>query len=136
MPKQYNKLTFAGHLGGDPVVRYTPGGQPVTSFNVASNDQYKNEDGEIVQVTTWFRCTVWGKVAEFCGQYLHKGSQVLVEGKLTPDKRSGRPRIWTRQDGSPAADYEVNVREIYFLDGRNEAGAQAEAADPEDDIPF
>ena len=70
-----------------------------------------------------------------CLPYLHKGSKVLVEGRLKPDPKTGRPEIWTRQDGSPAADYNITVKEIYFLDSKN--GDQIEPpASPEDDIPF
>jgi single-strand DNA-binding protein len=135
MSKQYNKTTFIGHLGRDPEMRYTPTGKPVTDFSVASNDQYTNAEGQVVQITTWFRCEAWGRQAEICNQYLHKGSQVMIEGKLRPDPKTGRPEIWTRQDGSPAADYSLTVKEIYFLDSRN--GDQVEApAPPDEDIPF
>jgi single-strand DNA-binding protein len=69
-------------------------------------------------------------LAEICKQYLQKGSKVLIEGRLTPDKSSGRPRIWTRQDGTAAADYELKIMEIHFLDSRTEENevpvAQAE----------
>ena len=135
MSKQYNKNSFVGHLGRDPEMRYTPSGKAVTEFSVASNDQYTNSDGETVKVTTWFRCEAWGRQAEICNQYLHKGSKVLVEGRLKPDPKTGRPEIWTRQDGSPAADYNITVKEIYFLDSKN--GDQIEPPAPtEDDIPF
>jgi len=137
MSKQYNKITFVGHLGRDPEMRYTPAGKPVTSFNVASHDQYVNDAGEVVKVTTWFRCTSWGKQAEIYDQYLKQGSKVLIEGKLRPDPKSGRPEIWTRQDGSPAADYNVTVRELYFLDGKGHSPDETqEPAAPEDEIPF
>ncbi len=137
MSKQYNRLGFVGHLGNDPEMRYAPSGKPVTTFNVASNDQYTNEKGEVIKTTTWYRCAARGKLAEICNQYLHKGSKVLIEGKLAPDKNTGHPRIWTRQDGTPASDYEVTVRELYFLDSRNGEGAvEAATAPAEDDIPF
>jgi len=136
MSKQYNKLTFVGHLGGDPEMRYTPAGAAVTSFNVASNDQYTNEKGETVSVTIWFRCAAWGKLGEVCNQYLHKGSKVLIEGRLTPDKSTGRPRTWTRQDGTAAADYELKILEIHFLDSRNGNGNVEPSAPADDNIPF
>ena len=138
MSKQFNKLTFVGHLGKDPEMRFTPAGKPVTSFNVASNDQYVNESGETVKITTWFRCTAWGKQAEIYDQYLKQGSKVLIEGKLRPDPSTGRPEIWARQDGSAAADYNVTVFELYFLDskgGSDPEGGQPSAV-PEGDIPF
>ena len=136
MSRQFNKIMFVGHLGNDPEMRYTPSGQPVTSFNVASNDQYTNEKGETVKITTWFRCTSWGKAAETFSQYLQKGSKVLVEGKLHPDPKTGRPEIWTRQDGSSAADYNVTVKELYFLDSKNGAQNEPAAASVEDECPF
>ena len=136
MSKQYNKLTFVGHLGGDPEMRYTPSGTAVTTFNVASNDQYTNEKGETVSVTTWFRCAAWGRLGEVCNQYLHKGSKVLIEGRLTPDKNTCRPRIWTRQDGTAAADYELKILEIHFLDSKNGNGNMEPSAPADENIPF
>ena len=136
MSRQFNKITFVGHLGNDPEMRYTASGQPVTSFNVASNDQYTNDKGETVKITTWFRCTSWGKAAETFSQYLQKGSKVLVEGKLRPDPKTGRPEIWTRQDGSAAADYNVTIKELYFLDSKNGAQNEPAAASVEDECPF
>jgi single-strand DNA-binding protein len=143
MSKQYNKTTFVGHLGNDPEMRYTPSGTPVTSFNVATNDQYTSEKGEIIKTTTWYRCTAWGKLGEVCNQYIRKGSKVLVEGKLTPDRNTGRPRIWVRQDGTASADYELKVLEIHFMEGRNEnvpaGNVESTVPEPsqvEDGIPF
>lgn len=133
MSKQYNKSVFVGHLGGEPEMRYTPAGKAVTT---ATNDQYNNEKGETVKVTTWFRCTAWGKLGEVCNQYLKKGSKVLIEGRLTPDKATGRPRIWVRQDGTAAADYELKVLEIHFLDSKNNEPSIAQADPAEDDIPY
>jgi single-strand DNA-binding protein len=137
MSKQYNKLGLVGHLGNDPEMRYTPSGTPVTSFNVATNDQYTNDQGEVVKITTWFRCSAWGKQAEVCNQFLRKGSKVLIEGRLVPDKSTGRPRLWTRQDGTMQADYELKIFEIHFLDGKNGSEPAVAQIDPaEDDIPF
>ena len=136
MSKQYNKTIFIGHLGTDSEMRYTPSGTAVTAFNVATNDQYTNDKDEVVKITTWFRCTAWGKQAEVCNQYLHKGSKVLVEGRLTPDRKTGRPRIWTRQDGTAAADFELKIFEIHFLDNRSNVDPGEVQTPPEDDIPF
>ena len=104
MSKQYNKSVFVGHLGGEPEMRYTPAGTAVTTFNVATNDQYTNEKGDTIKVTTWFRCTAWSKLGEVCNQYLKKGSKVLIDCRLTPDKATVRTRIRIRQDGTAAAD--------------------------------
>ncbi len=115
MAKQYNKTIFVGNLGKDPEMSYTPAGQAVTEFTVASHDQYTNGQGETVKTTTWFKATAWGKKAELINQYFRKGDPIHIEAKLKPDPQTGRPNIWTRQDGSPAADYEVTVLEFYFL---------------------
>jgi len=135
MSRQYNKTIFIGHLGGEPEMRFTPSGIPVTIFNVATHDQYPNDKGEIIKITTWFRCTAWGKLAEICNLYLKKGSKVLVEGRLTPDKSSGHPRIWTRQDGTAAADYELKVMEVHFLDSRTEENEVPIAQAEEEVVP-
>jgi single-strand DNA-binding protein len=134
MSRQFNKITCVGHIGNDPEMRYTPPGKPVTSFNVASNDQYTNDQGETVKVTTWFRRISWDKMAEVHNQYLKKGSKVLIEGKLRPDIRTGRPEIWTRQDGSMAADFNVTVKELYFLGSRSNDQAEAIATEEEFNI--
>ncbi len=96
----YHTIIIVGNLGKDPEMRYTPSGQAVTSFSVASNRKYTSSNGEQVNETIWFRISAWGKQAEICNQYLKKGSKVLVEGRLTPDKNTGGPRIWQKQDGS------------------------------------
>ena len=89
----YHTIIIVGNLGRDPEVRYTPSGQPVTSFSVATNRQYTNNAGETIKETLWFRVSAWGKTAEVCNQYLKKGSKVLVEGRLMADPATGGPRI-------------------------------------------
>lgn len=136
----YQIVIFAGNVGRDPEMRYTPSGQAVTSFSVATNRQYTTGNGEKVDETTWFRVSVWGKLAEVCNQYVKKGSKVLVEGHLTPDKSTGGPRIWDK-NGEPAASYEVTAGTVRFLSSRGENGshpAQMEGAEIPDDseIPF
>jgi len=145
----YQTLILAGNLGRDPEMRYTPSGQAVTSFSVATNRQYTNNNGETIKETIWFRVSVWGKMAETCNQYLKKGSKVLVEGRLTADAATGGPRIWTGQDGSPRASFEVSAQTVRFLSsrGENEGGGMAAGAPggdenmaptggDEGDIPF
>lgn len=149
----FHKITIVGNLGRDPEMRYTPGGQAVTNFTVASNRQYTTSNGEKVKETVWFRISAWGRQAETVNQYLKTGSQVLIEGRMTPDKESGGPRIWTRQDGTSAASYEVSADRVVFLSGRgDDAGgggagaagggnyqnepAQQQASPDEDEIPF
>ncbi len=142
----YHTIIFAGNLGRDPEMRYLQSGQAVTSFSVATNRQYTNSRGEQIKETIWFRVSAWGRQAEICNQYLSKGSKVLVEGRLTADQATGGPRIWTGQDGSSRASYEVNAQTVRFLSSRGDVdqgggmgGGMADAGDmlpPEDDIPF
>lgn len=99
----FQTIIIVGNVGRDPEMRYTPGGQAVTSFSVATNRQYTNNSGETVKETIWFRVSAWGKTGEVCNQYLKKGSKVLVEGRLTADPATGGPRVWTAQDESTRA---------------------------------
>ena len=123
----YQKITIVGNLGRDPEMRYTPGGQAVTNFTVASNRQYTASSGERVKETTWFRISAWGRQAETVNQYLKTGAQVLIEGRMTPDKESGGPRVWTRKDGTSAASFEVTAERVVFLSGRGDADVPADA---------
>lgn len=141
----YHTLIIVGNVGRDPEMRYTPTGQAVTSFSVATSRQYTAGNGEQVKETIWFRVSTWGKTAEACNQYLKKGSKVLIEGRLTPDKATGGPRIWTKQDGSAGSSFEVTAQTVRFLSSRNESDSgpsmgsgSMEMAElpPEDDIPF
>lgn len=128
----YQSLIIVGNLGKDPEMRYTPGGQAVTSFSVATSHQYTNKSGETVKQTTWFRVSTWGKQAEVCNQYLKKGSKVLVEGRLTADENGG-PRIWDNK-GKPAASFEVTAATVRFLSTAE--NRPAENAEPGDDLPW
>lgn len=142
----FHTIIIAGNVGKDPEMRYTPSGQAVTSFSVATNRQYTSANGEQVKETIWFRVSAWGKTAEVCNQYLKKGAKVLIEGRLTPDKATGGPRIWTKQDGSSGASFEVTAATVRFLSSRGEGGESSPMAGsggmemaelpPEDDIPF
>ena len=118
----YHTIIIVGNLGKDPEMRYTPSGQAVTNFSVATNRQYAGSDGQTVKETIWFRVSTWGKLAETCNQYLKKGRQVLIEGRLVPDNGTGGPRLWTRQDGTAAASFEVSATTVRFLGGREENG--------------
>ncbi|MFA9405400.1 MAG: single-stranded DNA-binding protein [Anaerolineales bacterium] len=137
----FQKVILVGNLGRDPEMRYTPGGQAVTNFSVATNRRYTDSSGETRDETVWFRISAWGKQAETCNQYLKKGSRVLVEGRLNGDE-NGNPRMWTGKDGSPRASFEVTSQNVRFLSGRDEGslggdeGGSAAAPPPDDDIPF
>jgi single-strand DNA-binding protein len=141
------KVTLIGNLGNDPELKYTPTGVPVCTISVATNRQWKNQDGTDVKETVWFRCKAWRQTAETINQYLTKGRQVYIEGRLTPDTETGGPRIWTGQDGKPRASFEVTIDNIKFLGGGRgtaEAGGdtaytQQEPPPPsvhENEIPF
>ena len=146
----YHTIIIVGNLGKDPEMRYTPSGQAVTNFSVATNRQYTGSDSQAVKETIWFRVSTWGKLAETCNQYLKRGRSVLIEGRLTPDKDTGGPRIWTRQDGTAGASFEVTANTVRFLGGREGSeengnggndgymnSTPAPAAGPDDeDIPF
>jgi len=139
----FHTLIIVGNVGRDPEMRYTPSGQAVTSFSVASNRKYTSSNGEQVNETIWFRVSAWGKQAEVCNQYLKKGSRVLIEGRLTPDRSTGGPRLWQKQDGTSAASFEVTAQTVRFLTTRAESessmggdSGDMATAPAEDDIPF
>lgn len=139
----YHTLIIVGNVGRDPEMRYTPSGQAVTSFSVATNREYTGQGGDKVKETIWFRVSTWGKLAETCQQFLRKGSKVLIEGRLNPDKESGGPRVWEdNKGGGYKASYEVTASTVRFLSSKDEGGAVETARDlggevrPEDDIPF
>jgi len=121
----YQRLIITGNLGREPEMRFTPNGDPVTTFSVATSRKYDGKDE-----TTWFRVSVWGKQAESCSQYLHKGSKVLVEGRLKPDG-NGSPTVFQRKDGTWGASYDVTADTVRFLTPK---GEQVEPADV--DVPF
>ena len=137
----FHTILIIGHLGRDPEMRYTPAGQAVTNFNLASNRQYTDANGQPVKETIWFRVATWGKTAENCNQYLKKGSLVLVEGRLVCDLDTGGPRLYSRQDGTPSASFEVSASTVRFLSGR-EGESEAiptvngSTLPQHDDIPF
>jgi single-strand DNA-binding protein len=144
----YQTIIIAGNVGRDPEMRYTPSGQPVTSFSVATNRQYTSNNGQQVKETIWFRVTTWGKTAEVCNQYVKKGSKVLVEGRLTADPVTGGPKTYTKQDGTVGASFEISANTVRFLSSRGEGegpggggsvgemGGGSFVGAPEEDIPF
>lgn len=146
----YQKITIVGNLGRDPEMRYMADGTAVTSFSVATSRSWTGKDGERQDETLWFRINVWGRQAETTNQYLSKGKKVLVEGILQGDAATGGPRLWTRNDGSPAASFEIRADAVRFLSSRNENGGYTppgydgdgatvpagQAPAEEDDIPF
>jgi single-strand DNA-binding protein len=138
----YHTVILVGNLGKDPEMRYTPGGQAVTNFSVAVSDNYTNSSGERVDRTIWVRVSTWGKNAENCNQYLKKGRRVLVEGRLVADQATGGPRVYTRNDGTSGAAFEVSASIVRFLSSRAEADSgyseegSGSTGDIDDTIPF
>ncbi len=139
----FHTILFVGNVGRDPEMRYTPSGQAVTSFSVATNRQYSTSNGEQVKETIWFRVSTWGKQAEICNQYVKKGSKVLVEGRLAPDKETGGPRVYfSKQDNTPGASYEVTASTVRFLSSRGEGGDRMDSENEsavlpiDDELPF
>ena len=118
----YQKLIIIGNLGRDPEMRYTLDGKPFTSFSVAVSRKFGDKDE-----TTWFRVSVWGNQAESCNQYLHKGSKVLVEGRLKAE-----PTVFQKKDGSYSTSYEMLADKVRFLSGKSDDAPVVDY----DEIPF
>ncbi|MEN8614469.1 single-stranded DNA-binding protein [Dehalogenimonas sp. THU2] len=129
-----NKVMIIGNVGGDPEMRFTPSGHPVTSFSVATNWLTNTPEGERKKETEWFNVTAWDKLAEQCNQILSKGRLVYVEGRL-------RTRSWDGQDGQKHYRTEVVANRVTSLDRAPSAAGEAGGGDaggdinPED-IPF
>jgi len=104
----FNKIMIVGYLGKDPEIRYTAQGQAVTNFSIATTEKRKDAAGEGQEITTWFKVTFWGKLAELANQYLSKGKQVYVEGRL-------RQTEWTDREGNKRQSLEVNGTDLQFL---------------------
>ena len=110
-----NKVILVGNLGRDPELRFTPnGGQPVANFTLATSESFNNKNGEREERTEWHRIVVWGKTAEHCANYLAKGRQVYIEGKL-------QTREWEDKDGQKRRTTEVVAQTVQFL-GKREGG--------------
>ena len=137
-----NKMMIIGNLGSDPEMRYTPNGQAVTSFSVATNYRYTTSDGEQREETEWFRVSVWGRQAETCNQYLAKGRKVYVDGRL-------RSRTFQDRNGETRVSLEVTAQDVRFLStaggGMEGAGTEPSGRDytpppgadfGADDLPF
>jgi len=137
----FQTIIIVGRLGKDPEMRYTPNGQAVTSFSVATDRGWTDSAGVKQKETAWFRVSVWGKMAESTNTYLKKGSQVIVEGRLNVDPKTGGPRIFNRQDGTAGSSFEVTAQTVRFLSSKAETAGEAtqaagEAEGSEDEIPF
>ena len=124
-----NKVMLIGNVGNDPEMRYTPNGNPVTSFSVATNRRYTDSNGETKEETEWFRVIAWRKLAESCNQFVTKGKRVYVEGRL-------RTRNWEGQDGQKRVSVEVVANRVLFLDRRATVSVPEEGEIEPGDLPF
>ncbi len=124
-----SKVILIGNLGSDPEMRYTPNGKAVTSFRMATSRRYTTASGESKEETEWFRVSVWGKQAEQCNQFLSKGRQVYVEGRL-------RTRSWEGQDGQMRTSLEVTAERVLFLGTRAPVSLPEEGEIEPEDLPF
>jgi len=148
----YHEVTLIGRLGRDPEQRFTPNGVPVTTFSVATDRRWTGSDGEQRKEVVWWRITTWRQQAETCKEYLSKGDQVFIKGRIGGDRLSQSdgseqivPHTWTGQDGETRASYEVTARFVRFLGraaGAPVAGVpsgmpdEPPGEDEEDEIPF
>jgi len=134
-----NKVMIIGNVGTEPEMRFTPNGNPVTSFRVATNRVYTTPEGERKQETEWFTVVAWNRLAENCNQYLAKGQRVYAEGRL-------HTRSWEGQDGQQRSRSEIVANRVLFLDRQamapvsGEGGEEATHSEPEpavvEDVPF
>lgn len=135
-----NKVILVGRLGQDPEVKYTQGGAAVATLSVATDEIWKDQNGERQRRTEWHRVVAWSKLAEICGQYLSKGRLVYFEGRL-------QTRSWQDREGNKRYTTEVRADNMVMLGSRSEEGQAAPAAQPapaaspdsgtnDDDIPF
>ena len=108
-----NKIIIIGNLGRDPEMRYSTSGNPMTSFSIASNHRYTTAAGERREETEWFNCTAFGRLADTCNQYLSRGQQVYIEGRL-------RSRQYDRRDGTPGFSLDVTVTDMQMLGRRDD----------------
>jgi len=131
MTRGLNKVLLIGRLGQEPEMRYTPSGRPLTKLQVAVNRSWKSSDGEKKTETEWFNIVAWGKLAEICNQYLSKGQQVYIEGRL-------HTRQWQDDEGNNHSSIEVIAQEMLMLDSKS--GEQdtelSEGLPSEDEYPF
>jgi len=130
-----NKVILIGNLGADPELRYTASGTAVAKFRIATTEFYNDKQGNRQERTDWHRIVAWGKLAEICGQYLSKGKQVYIEGRIRNDS-------W-EQDGVKRYSYEIWAENMQMLGGARGPEREYEApfsppegGVPDDDIPF
>jgi single-strand DNA-binding protein len=134
-----NKVMLIGYLGADPEIRYTPSGAAVANFRIATTERWKSKEGEREERTEWHRIVAWRELGERCGEYLHKGSLVYIEGRL-------ETRDWEDRDGNKRRTTEIRAYRMQMLDRKEGPGEVVPVEEPfppeepleapEDDIPF
>ena len=151
MAGSINKVILIGRVGRDPEIKYTPAGNPVAKFSLATDETFKDRSGEQQRRTEWHNIVAWNKLAEICGEYLTKGKQIYIEGSI-------RSRQWEDQSGNKRTSYEIVARTMQMLGSRADSeraaansgrpsapGSEEPSAPPEpasegeitdDDIPF
>ncbi len=131
MSRGLNKVMIIGNLGRDPEMRYTPSGRPVTTFSVATSRTWNTSEGEKHVETEWFNIVAWSNLAEICKQYLTKGQQVYIEGRL-------QTRHWDDQEGIKHTSVEIVANEMIILGERREPGEVASESESieEEEFPF
>ena len=134
-----NKVILVGNLGSDPEVRYTPSGRAVANFSLATTEKFTNKEGEKEERTEWHKIVAWARLGEICGEYLTKGSQVYIEGRI-------QTRSWEDRDGNKRYTTEIVAQAMQMLGGSKKGGVVASAEEshpseepisiPDVDIPF
>jgi single-strand DNA-binding protein len=134
-----NKVILVGNLGSDPEVRYTPSGRAVANFSLATTERFTNKEGEKEERTEWHKIVAWARLGEICGEYLTKGSQIYIEGRL-------QTRNWEDRDGNKRYTTEIVAQAMQMLGGSKKGGEVKSAEEshpseepvsiPDDDIPF
>jgi len=135
-----NKVILLGNLGSDPELRYTPSGRAVANFSLATHEQWTNKDGEKEERTEWHRIVAWGRLGEICGEYLSKGSQIYIDGRL-------QTRAWEDRDGNKRYTTEIIAQTMQMLGGVSRKEGEVSSVEeshpveepisiPDDDIPF
>jgi len=114
-----NRVILVGHLGGDPEMRYTSSGTPVTNFSLATNERWNNQDGERQERTEWHKIVTWSKLAEISNQYLTKGQLVFIEGRI-------QTREWDDRDGNKRRTTEIVASDMRMMSPRSSDGPRQE----------
>ena len=123
-----NKVILVGRLGNDPEVRYTNSGKAVAKLSIATSENWADKEGQRQERTEWHRIVVWGKLGELCGEYLKKGRQVFIEGRL-------QTRSWEDKEGQKKYTTEIVAQNIQFLGGRSENGQTQDTVEASSETP-